>query len=116
MTWKVTLERIIDLDAENVVFAVKIIYLDANVSSEKIMMALVFEINVGSIYIAITLINQDITVLHQIVVLGSEIWYLGIVVLPLVFHLVDIVIKDKYLWILYQKFGDFCWCNICPSL
>ena len=52
-----------------------------------------------------TLMNQDITMLLQIVVLGSEIRCLRTVVFLLVSHLVDVVIKDKYLWILYQKFG-----------
>lgn len=41
----------------------KIIDLNAKVFAEKIIIALVFEIDSGSIHIAITLINQNITVL-----------------------------------------------------
>ena len=37
------------------------------------MVTLVFEINNGNIYIAMTLINEDTTMLLQIVMLGFEI-------------------------------------------
>ena len=97
-----------DLDAEEVVSAVKIIYLDAEVSVEKTMVALVSEIDGGSIHTAMTLMNQDTTVLLQIVVLGSEIRCLGTVVFPLVPRLVDVVTKDEYPWILYHKFWQLC--------
>ena len=39
----------IDLDTKKMVFAIKILDLDAEVSTEKIMMALIFEINGGNI-------------------------------------------------------------------
>ena len=107
MTQKAASKKMIDLDAKKIVSTVKIIYLDAEVSVEKTMVALVFEINTSSIHTAMTLINQDIIVLFQIVVLVSEIRFLGTVVFLLVPWLVDIVIKDEYLWILYQKFGQF---------
>ena len=51
----------------------KMIDLIIEVSTEKTMMALVFEIDDGGIYIAMTLMNQDIMVLLQIILLGSEI-------------------------------------------
>ena len=93
MTRKVAFEKMMDLDAE--------------VSVEKTMVALVFEIDGGGIHMAMTLMNQDTTVLLQIV-LGSEIRYLGTIVFPLVPRLVDVVIEDEYPWILYQKFGQLC--------
>lgn len=46
-----------DLDTKKVVFAVKIIDLDAEVSAEKIMVALIFEIDDSGIYIVMTLMN-----------------------------------------------------------
>ena len=46
-----------DLDAKEVVSTMKIIDLDAEVSAEKAMVALVFEINGGGIYMSIVLIN-----------------------------------------------------------
>ena len=53
--------------------AVKMINLDIEVSAEKAMMALIFEIDNSNIHMAMTLMNQDITVLFQIVQLVSEI-------------------------------------------
>ena len=85
-----------DLDAEEVMSALKKIYMDDEVSVEKTIVALVFEIDGGGIHMAMTLINQDITVLLQIVVLGSEIHCLGTIVFPLVHCLVDVVIEDEY--------------------
>ena len=82
--------------------------LDAEVSAEKTMVALVFEIDGGGIYTAMTLMNQDIMVLPQIVMLGSEIRCFETVVFPLVLCLIDVVIKDEYPWILYQKFKQLC--------
>ena len=73
VTQKATSKKIIDLDAKKVVSAMKIIYLDAEVSIEKIMVALVFEIDVGNIHTTMTLMNQNTTLLLQIVVLGSKI-------------------------------------------
>ena len=106
----------INLDAEEVVSSVKIIYLDIEVFIKKIMITLVFEINSSGIYTAITLMNQNTMVLLQIIVLGSEIHYLRIVVFPLVSRLVDVITKDKYFWIFYQKFLQLCWYNLCPNL
>ena len=108
MAQKTASEKMIDLDAEEVVSAVKIIYLDAEVSVEKTMVALVFEIDVGGIHTAMTLMNQDTTVLLQIIVLGSEIRCLGTVVFPLVPRLVDVVTEEQQPWILYHKFGQLC--------
>ena len=54
--------------------------LDAEVSAEKTMVALVFEIDGDGIHTGMALIDQDTTVLLQIVVLGSEIRCLGAVV------------------------------------
>ena len=33
-----------------------------------------------------------------------------------VLYLVDVVIKDEYPWIFYQKFGQLCRCDLYPSL
>ena len=97
-----------DLDAEEVMSIVKIIYLDAEVSVKKTMVALVFEIEGGNIYMTITLMNQDITVLLQIIALGSKIQCLGTIVFSLILCLVDVITKDEYLWMLYQKFWQLC--------
>ena len=70
---KTAFEKMIDLDVEEIVSAMKIMYLDAEVFVEKIMVALVFEIDIGSIYTAMTLMNQDTIMLLQIVILRSEI-------------------------------------------
>ena len=75
------------------------------------MLVLVFKNDYGGIYAVMILMNQDIMVLFQIVILRSEIWYFKAIVFPLVCCLIDIVIKDKYSWIFYQKFGQFCWYN-----
>ena len=48
-----------DLDAEKVVFTMNIIDLDTEISSEKAMVALIFEINSSGIHIAKVLINQN---------------------------------------------------------
>lgn len=93
---KVAFEKMIDLDAKTVVSAMKIIDLDTEVSIEKAMVALVFEIDSEDIYIAKVLMNQDIMVLFQIVVLAFKIQCLGIVIFFLVFYLVDIVTKEQY--------------------
>lgn len=62
-----------DLDAKEVLSTVKIIDLDAEVLTEKAMVAFVSEIDSDGIHMAIVLINQYTTVLFQIVVLASEI-------------------------------------------
>lgn len=94
----------IDLNAEKVISAIKIIDLDTQVSAQKIMVVFVFEINSGNIYIEIALINQDTIVLFQIIMLGLEIRYFKIVIFFLVCSFINLVIKDKYFWIFYQKF------------
>ena len=63
---------------------------------KKTMVALVFEIDCSNIHMAMTLMNQDTTVLLHIIMLRSEIRCLGIDVFPLVHCLVDVVIKDEY--------------------
>ena len=87
----------IDLDAEEVLSAMKIINVDIEVFAEKTMIALVFEIDDGSIHKAMTLMNQHTVVLLPIIVLGSKIQCLRIVLFPLVCRLVDIVTEDEYL-------------------
>lgn len=97
-----------NLNAAKIVFIAKIIDLKAEVSAKKVMVALVFKINGGGIYIAIALINQDTTMLFQIVVLMSEIQYFGTVVFLLVFCFTDVVTKKQYPWIFYHKLWQYC--------
>ena len=85
-----------NLYAEEVVSAIKIIDLNAKVSAKKTMVALVFEIDSSGIYMAMVLINQDTTMLFQIIVLAFEIQYLGTILFPLVPCLVDVVTKEQY--------------------
>lgn len=54
---KTAFEKIMNLNTEKVVFAIKIIDLDAEVFVKKKMVTLVFEIYGSGIYIAMTLIN-----------------------------------------------------------
>ena len=86
----------IDLDAEEMMFVVKIIDLHAEVSVEKTIVALVFEIDGSGIHTEIVLIKQDIKILLQIVVLRSKIRFLGSAVFPLVPRLVNVVFEDEY--------------------
>lgn len=72
-------------------------------SAEKAMIALVFEIDNSSIYMAMVLMNQGTTVLFQIVMLISKIQCLRTVVFLLVLRLADVVTKEQYPWILYYK-------------
>lgn len=74
--------------------AIKIFDLNIKVFAEKIVVAHVFKIDGSGILIVITLINQDIKVLFQIVVLGFKIQYLGIVVFFLVFGFVNVVTEE----------------------
>lgn len=90
-------KKMIDLDLEKVMFVVKIIALNFEISAEIIIVVLVFEINGGNMYIIIILKNQDTTVLHWIVMLELEIWGLEIVIFLIVFCLVNIVTKKQYL-------------------
>lgn len=57
MTQKTTSEKMIDLNIKEVVFTIKIFDLDAEVFAKKAMIALVFEIDDGSINMAMALIN-----------------------------------------------------------
>ena len=71
--------------------------LNVKITSEKLIVALIFQIDDGNIHMAMTLVNQDITIIFQIVVLKCEIWYLITIIFSLVLYSVDIVTKDKYL-------------------
>ena len=84
-----------DMDTQKMVSAMKITYLDAEMSVEKTMVALIFEINSSGIYMAMIMINQDTTVLLQIVILGSEIQCLGTVIFLLVLCLVNVITKEQ---------------------
>ena len=97
MTQKAAFERMKNLDAKEVVSAMKIIDLDAEISAEKAMVPLIFEIDGGGIYMAMALMNQDTTILFQIIVLVSKIRCLKTIIFPLVSCLVDIVTKEQYL-------------------
>lgn len=85
-----------NLDTKKVISIVKIISLDIKLSAEKVIVVLIFEISGGGICIAIFLINQDITMLFQIVVLISKIRYLETIIFFLVSCLVNIIIKEQY--------------------
>ena len=63
----------IDLNIKEIIFFIKIIDLNGEISTKKVIMVLVFEIDGGSIHIVMALINQDITMLFQIVMLISKI-------------------------------------------
>lgn len=108
MIRKAASEKIINLNIEEVVSAIKIIYLDAEMFVEKTIVAFIFEMNGSGIHTAIILMSQDITVLLQIIALGSEIRYLRTVVFLLVPCLVNVVTKEQQTWILHHKFGQLC--------
>ena len=91
MTEKSASEKMMDLDAKEVMSAVKT------------MIALVFEIDSGGIHTAMISMRQDTMVQHQIIVLGSKIRYLGTVVFPLVLCLVDVIADEQQPWIPYHK-------------
>lgn len=94
---KATSKKMIDLNVgEDLVSAVKIINLDAEISVEKIIVVLIFEIDSNGIYTVMILMNQNTIVLLQIVMLKSEIPYFGTVVFSLVFSLIDIITKEQY--------------------
>lgn len=86
----------IDLNTEKYMFAIKIIDLNAEMFIEKIILALVFKMNGGGIYMVITLMNYNTTVLLQIFILGFEIWYLGTIIYLLVPCLIHIITKGEY--------------------
>lgn len=89
-------KQMINLNAKKIVFAIKIINLDAEMFIEKVIVAFVFKINGGSIYMVMILINQDIMMLCQIIVLVSEIRYLRTIVFLLVFCFINVIIKEQY--------------------
>lgn len=60
-------------------------------------------INIDNIYIEIDLIEQDIKVLLQLVMVRFEIQYLEIVDTYLIYCLVILAFKDKYLLIFYYR-------------
>lgn len=93
--WIATFEKMINLDDEKVVSVIKIIDLNVKVFIKKIMVAFLLKINSGCIYI---------TVLFQIVILKSNIWYFVTIIFLFVYYLVVVVFIDKYFWILYYKF------------
>lgn len=55
----------IDLDAEKIIFAIKINNLNTEISAKKAMVALVFEIDNGNIHIAMALLNPNTMILFQ---------------------------------------------------
>lgn len=63
VTQKAISKKIINLDAEEVVFAVKIIDLDVEVFTKKRMMVFVFMIYSSNIYTKIASINQNTMIL-----------------------------------------------------
>ena len=63
MIHKAIFKKMINLIIKKIIFTINIIDLDAEISAAKIIVALVFEINNGNIYIIMTLINQDIIML-----------------------------------------------------
>lgn len=96
VTPKDAFERIIDLDTEDMVCVKKIIDLNIEVFAKKIIVTLVFRINNSSIYIAMALINQDITVLFYIVILVFKIRCFETVVFFLVSCFTDVTTKKQY--------------------
>ena len=62
------------------------------------------EIDGDSMYTEMDLIEQDIKVLLQLAVVGSEIRFLETVVVYLVYCLAILAFKDEYLLILYRKY------------
>ena len=74
-------------NAKEILLAINIIYLNIKVSVKKIIVALVFGINSGTIYRAMAFINQNKTLLFQIVIPVSKIWYLGTIIFFLIFVL-----------------------------
>ena len=89
----------IDFDTKIKMFVIKIIDLDIEmgVSAIKTITSLVFEVNSNNRHIKIALIEQNIIVLFQAVIVGSEIWYL-------VYCLVILIFKDEYPLIFYCKY------------
>ena len=57
MSQKAIFEKIIDLDAKEIIFVIKIIDLDAKVFAKKIIVALIFKIDGVAIYMTMVLIN-----------------------------------------------------------
>lgn len=81
MTPKAAYEKMIDLNAE--------------VSAEKIIVALFFEIDSGGIHIVEALMSQDSTAQLQINVLAFKIWYIRTIVFLMVLWLIDIITKEQ---------------------
>lgn len=96
MIQKAVDEIMIDLDIKELMSAIKMIDLNAEVSAEKILVVLVFEIDDNSIHIEMALIDQNTIVLLQTIMVRSEIWYLETLIFLLVCCLINIVITDEY--------------------
>lgn len=96
MTQKAASEKMMDLDAKERVFVIKIIDLDIKMSAKKTIIALVFEINGSSIYTVMVLMNRDTIVLFQVVLLATEICYLETIIFLLVPCLINVVTKEQY--------------------
>lgn len=96
MTQKPVSEKMIDLDAEEGVFVIKIIDLDIKMSAEKTIIALVFDIDGSSIYTIMVLMNRNTIVLFQGILLANEICCLGNIIFLLVLCLVNVVTKEQY--------------------
>ena len=83
------------LDAKKVMFAIKLIKLDAKKIIEKKIIALIFKFSGNCIYRIMALKNQDTIILFEIVMLVSEIRYPRIVLLFQVFYFIGVVIKEQ---------------------
>lgn len=59
----------IHLDVKEIVFTIEIINLDVKISSKKIILSLIFEIDSNNIHIKMALIDQDTMVLLQAIIL-----------------------------------------------
>lgn len=90
---------IINLDVKIKVSTRKIINLniEIEISTMKIIAGLVIEIDTDSIYTKIVLIEWDTTILLQVIVMGSKIWYL-------IYYLAIFIFENKYSLILYHEF------------
>lgn len=67
VTQKAAFEKMRNLDTKEMVFDMKIMDLNTEVSAKKIIVTLIFEIDSSGINMAMTLINQKIMVLFHII-------------------------------------------------
>ena len=61
------------MNTKKIVFIIKTIHLKAEMSTEKIIIALIFEIDGNSDYMVMTFINKNIIMLFQIIILRFKI-------------------------------------------